>query len=351
MVRFGCCSLMLLLAACPPKNPPATATPPQPPSAGCPAASDVYISSYLTQDAGKGRTGWVLPMHAMKVEAKQQVADYQPLDAAAVAASGVPAAPIGNIWLISGAAPCQVRLAGAYAAKIDGPPASLSYGYELDGCPAPADPEDATGIVLVSQESPTGCTFEAPKPIAQRLGQMDAKQQWVKPDKETPIPPTLAPALPTHECTAPNCEPLWAIAEIAVANQPVAWAGALNWLAIGDPAQACSWKADRFSGFFIPSPDGKPVRVTDGQAPEHPLALSAALVDRSGAHVLIADGPGEYATYDLTPGRATLGHHTEWMLGSSEQWEMLDHLGPLCEPQPAAAAPLPKDAKPVSPYP
>jgi hypothetical protein len=91
--------------------------------------------------------------------------------------------------------------------------------------------------------------------------------------------------------------------------------------------------------------------VTDGQSPDHPLALSAVLVDRSGGHVLIADGPGEYATYDLTPGKATLGHHTEWMLGSPEQWEMLDHLGPLCEPAAPTAAPLPKDAKPVSPYP
>jgi hypothetical protein len=349
MVRFAC--LLVVLAACPPKSAPSTTPPPQPPSAGCPAASDVYIASYLTQDAGKGRTGWVLPMHAVKVEPSAKVAEYQPMDPAAVAASGVPAAPTGNMWLIAGATPCQVRAAGAYAAKIDGPPTSLSYGYELDGCPAPSDPEEGTGIVFVSQESPTGCTIETPKPIASRMGVMDAKQQWQKPDKQTPIPPTLAPALPSHECVAPGCEPLYAIAEIDVANQPIAWAGAMNWLQTGDAAQACSWKAERFSGFFIPSPDGKPVRVTEGQTPEHPLALSAALVDHSGAHVLIADGPGEYATYDLTPGKAALGHHVEWMLGSSEAWEMLDHLGPICEPEAATAAPLPKDAKPVSPYP
>ena len=347
MVRFACCSL-LLLAACPPKS--STTPPPQPPAAGCPAASDVYISSYLTQDAGKGRSGWVLPMHAMKVETNAQVAEYQPLDAAAVAASGVPAAPVGNIWLISGAPPCQVRVGGAYAAKIDGPPASLSYGYELDGCPAPSDPQEGNGIVLVSQESPSGCTLEAPKPVAQRLGQLDAKQEWQKPDKETPIPPTLVPALPTHTCTAPGCESLWAVAEIDVANQPVAWAGALNWMTIGE-GSPCTWKAEQFSGFFIPSSDGKPVQVTEGQTPEHRLALSAALVDHTGAHVLIADGPGEYATYDLTPSKAVLGHHTTWMLAPNDAWEMLDHLGPVCDQPAPAAAPLPKDAKPVSPYP
>lgn len=341
MVRLACAALvgsLFGLAACPPRSQP-VAPPPQPAGAGCPGANDVFVASYLTQDAGKGRTGWVLPLHAANADASAPAADYQVLDAAAVSAAGVPAAPAGNLWLVAGmGAPCQAKLGNAYAVKIDGPPASISYGYELEGCSAPADPQEASGVVLVSQEAPSACQFEAPHPVAERLGQMDAKQQWQKPEKETPIPPALASAIPPHECVAPGCEQLWAIAEIDVANNPVAWAGAVNWFQIGDPAQQCAWKHEQFSGFFIPTPEGHPLKVTEGQSPNHTLALSAALVDRSGAHVLIADGPGEYATYDLTPGKAALGHHITWMIAPDEAWEMLDHLGPICD---ASAAPHP----------
>ena len=331
MVRLACAALSLFgLAACPPHSQPVT--PPAPAGAGCPGANDVFVASYLTQDAGKGRTGWVLPLHAANADASAPATDYQVLDAAAVSAAGVPAAPAGNLWLVAGmGAPCQAKLGNPYAVKIDGPPASVSYGYELEGCAAPADPQDASGVVLVSQEPPSSCQFEAPHPVAERLGAMDAKQQWQKPEKETPIPPALVSAIPPHECVAPGCEQLWAIAEIDVANNPVAWAGAVNWFQIGDPAQQCSWKHEQFSGFFIPAPNGPPVKVTEGQSPGHTLALSAALVDRSGAHVLIADGPGEYATYDLTPGKAALGHHITWMIAPDDAWEMLDHLGPICD--------------------
>ncbi len=352
MIRFAWCSL-LLLTACPPKNPGTTTPPPQPPGAGCPAASDIYVASYVTQEPGKGRTGWVLPIHAMAIAANQQVADYQAIDAATATASGLAAAPTGNIWLVAGGAPCLAKVGSAYAAKIEGPPASLSYGYEIDGCAAPTDPQEGSGIVMVSQESPTSCTFEQPRPVAQRLGAMNAQQQWQKPEHETAIPPALVPLVPKHECTAPGCETLWAIAEIDVANQPVAWAGAMNWLTVGDLAKQCEWKAERFSGFFIPGADAAaaPVQVTEGQSPDHPLALSAALVDPKGARVLIADGPGEYATYDVTPGKAVLGHHVAWMNAPADAWTMIDHLGPVCEQEAPAAAPLPKDAKPVSPYP
>ncbi|GEM_PF-1482342 len=351
MVRFAWCAL-ILLTACPPKNPGTTTPPPQPPSAGCPAAADVYVASYVTQDPGKGRTGWVLPMHAMPVASNQQVADYQSIDPATASGSGIGAAPAGNIWLVAAGQPCQARIGGSYAAKIEGPPTSLSYGYEIEGCPAPTDPQEGSGVIMVSQEAPSGCTFEQPRPIAQRLGAMDAKQQWQKPEHETPIPPALVPALPKHECVAPGCESLWAIAEIDANNLPVAWAGALNWLAVGDIAKQCEWQAERFSGFYVPGEaGGPPVQVMEGQSADHPLALSAALVDSKGAKVLIADGPGEYATYDLSPGKATLGHHITWMSAPDESWKMIDHLGPVCEQEAPAAAPLPKDAKPVSPYP
>ena len=101
----------------------------------------------------------------------------------------------------------------------------------------------------------------------------------------------------------------------------------------------------RWSGFFIPGPTGSPTRVNA----EHPLALSAVLVDRTGARGLLATGPGEYATYDLPAG--TQARDIVWMLAPNDAWAMVDHLGPMCEPKAPAPAPLPKDAKPLSPYP
>ncbi len=346
MSRLACCSL-LVLAACPPKTGTQTAPPPIPPGAGCPSAANVYVASYVTQEADKGRSGWVLPLHSMKVEPGAAVPDYQQLDEAAASISGVPPAPTGNLWLVTGTgAPCPVKLGGHYAAKIDGPPASLSYGIEIDGCPAPADP-DASGVVMVSMETPSGCLFQTPQPVASRLGEM-VDQKWQKPAKETPIPLVLGPLVPAHDCQVPACEQLWSIGEVDVANQPVAWAGAVNWLTVGDPDKPCDWKAERFSGFFVPGPDGKPIAVTEGQ--DHSLALSTVFVDHSGAKVALAEGPGEYATYDLAAGKAPLGHHVTWMLAPPEAWESIDHLGPVCEAPEAKPAPLPKDAKPISPY-
>jgi hypothetical protein len=341
MARFA---WLIVLAACPAKNPPPQQ--PQPLAGpGCPAASDVYVASYVTQAEGK-RSGWVMPLHAMKVEPSASTPDYQTVDATTATASGVPQPPAGNLWLVTGnAAPCALKLGGYYTARVEGPPAGLSYGIELEGCLAPSD-QDSGGVVLVSQDAPTGCQFEAPHPVATRVGQMTDQKTWQKPAQGQPIPPAFAPVVPQHDCQAPSCEQLWAIAEVDVNNAPVVWSGAVNWLAIGDPAAACSWKAERFSGFFIPGADGKPTKVEA----EHPLVLTAALVDRSGAHVLLAEGPGEYATYDLVPGKATLAHSITWMLAPNDAWDMVDHLGPICEPTPAAPAPLPKDAKPQSPY-
>src|SRR5262249_50286698 len=148
---------------------------PQPPSGpGCPAATDVYVASYLTQDPGKGRSGWVMPLHAMKIEPGAQVAEYQPLDETAASMSGIPQPPAGTLWLVRGSgAPCQVKLGSHYAAKVEGPPFGLSYGIEIDGCAAPQDPQEGAGVVLASKDAPTGCQFVPPHPIAARLGQMN----------------------------------------------------------------------------------------------------------------------------------------------------------------------------------
>src|ERR1700753_1380915 len=121
MVRLACVCSLFVLAACPPHSQPVT-PPPQPAGVGCPGANDVFVASYLTQDAGKGRTGWVLPLHAAPADANAQAADYQMLDAAGVAAAGLPAAPAGNLWLMAGmGAPCQAKLGAPYAVKVDGP--------------------------------------------------------------------------------------------------------------------------------------------------------------------------------------------------------------------------------------
>jgi hypothetical protein len=345
MSRLLVASALLTLAACPKKQ---VDAPAQPQGGGCPAASGVYIASFVTQDAGKGRTGWVVPLQAMKVEPGAAVADYASIDAATASASGVPAAPTGTVWLATaGGAPCRGKVGGFYAAKIEGPPASISYGFELDGCAAPSNADEAGGIVLATEEAPTGCHFEVPQPVAARLGTMDEQKRWQPPASETPIPPALASVIPTKDCKAPGCEMLWAFGEVRAGDRTVAWSGAVNWLAVGAPETPCAWSAERFSGFFVPAQGGA-VKVTDGQ--EHPLVLTAALADAQGAKVLLAEGPGTYATYDIAGGTPTLGRTVTWMLAPPEAWEAIDHIGPVCEPDAAKPAPMPADAAPKSPY-
>jgi hypothetical protein len=346
-MRLACMSI-LLLAGCPPKSPNG---PSAGGGAGCPTAKNVYVASYLTQDAGKGRTGWVLPLQALKVDPGASTPEYAELDPAAASASGVPAAPTGTLWLVTAAGtPCRASAGKYYAAKVDGPPAGLTYGVELEGCAAPTDPQDAGGIVLVGDAAPTGCRFEGPQPIAARLGTMtEDGKRWQPPASEATMPRELAAAIPAHECAAPACQMLWAVNAIQPHAGMMAWSVAVNWLAVGDPAAPCSWQAERFSGVFIPAPGGGVRRLDEGF--EHPLVLSAELVDDGGAKVLLAEGPGEYATYDIVPQHEGLGNHITWMFAPHEAYEAVDHLGPICESAAAKPAPLPRDAKPVSPYP
>jgi hypothetical protein len=338
--------LLVLLAACPPKN----ASTPQIPEGGpCPNAAGVYIATWMADDTGGSKhTGWVLPLHAMAVEPTAQIADYARLDATEASVSGVPAPPQGRLWLMTAdAPPCEAKLGTFYAAKLPGPPASVSYGVELTGCSGPQDPQQAGGVALVADQPPTGCTFQAPQPVAARLGETDAQKQWHRPVKETPIPPALAALVPPHDCKAPTCEPLWAVSELDLASGPVAWTAAFNWVQITDPADPCSWKTERWSGIFVAGPDGRPIKLDTG---DHPLVLSAALVDRSGARALLAEGPGTYSTYDVGPAAGKAAHGMTWMLAPNEAWDGVDRLAPPCERPAAKPAPLPKDAKPVSPY-
>jgi hypothetical protein len=323
--------------------------------AQCPAAANLFVASYLSQDAHKGRTGWVLPLHAMSVEpaASTKLPDYAVLDATAASVSGVPTAPAGPLWLIApGAAACRASLGHYYAAKLPGPPASLAYGIELEGCPAPTDQQDSGGLVMLSEQPPDDCKLDAPRPAALRLGDEDAQKQWHRPTRQTPLPAALASVLPQRACLPPSCEQLWAIGEVDFAGHPIAWTGAVNWLAIDNPQPAaqCSWKTERESGTWLVGVDGKLNKLADGQSAGHMLALSAVLSDNGGPRAVLVEGPGEYATYTLTPNGTTLAHHVTWMLVPEDTWEQADHLGPVCTRPAAAPAPLPKDAKPVAPY-
>jgi hypothetical protein len=170
--------------------------------------------------------------------------------------------------------------------------------------------------------------------------------------RETAIPPVLAATLPQRQCLPPGCEQLWALGEVDFAGRPVAWTGAVNWLTIDNPAPSaqCTWKTERESGTWVVGADGKPTKLVEGQTAGHMLALSTILSDSGGPRAALVEGPGEYASYALSAAGAKLAHHVTWMLVPDTAWEQSDHLGPVCQRPAAAPAPLPKDAKPVSPY-
>ncbi|MEO8698993.1 MAG: hypothetical protein ABI867_03085 [Kofleriaceae bacterium] len=321
----------LMLAACPPKGGGGTGPVAQL-GVGCPQSTNVYVASYLApEEAGKGHTGWVLPLFDKPVESIAGAQEFATIDAVAAQAAGVPAPP-QNVWLlVGGAQACKATIGGYYAAAIDSPTPNLAYGVELTGCQAPPDPANASAIVLVSESPPHECQLQPPRGVAMRLGEMDKQGVWARPAKETAIPPALAALVPKHDCNPPTCEALWSIGQVDVGGKPIAWGGAVNWLAIpagADQTTQCDWKAERFSGFFVAGPDGTPVKVNEGQ--DHPLAMTAVLADKGGAKILVAEGPGEYSTYDLAGGKATLGRHLVWLLPHPDSYEATDHLGPVC---------------------
>jgi hypothetical protein len=297
------------------------------------------MASYLSpEEGGKGHTGWVLPLHDKVVDSIEGVPDYQTIDEAAATAAGVPAPP-RVAWLLAPSGPCKATIGAHYAAAVDGPPPNLAYGVELSGCAAPpeASAGDASAIVLTYDAgvadagAPADCKPVPPRLVAARLGEHDDKGTWSRPTKETPIPPAFAKIVPDRPCAPADCEKLWSIAQVEVSGQPVAWAGAVNWLTIppGEgPDKQCEWKAERFSGFFVAGPDGTPAKVTEAQ--EHPLVLLAVLADAGGAKVMIATAPGEYTTYDLGGGAARVGRHLVWLRPHPESYVEVDQLGPQC---------------------
>lgn len=329
-MRFASLLLVLVLAACPakpPQPPPVT----QAPGVGCPTAQNVYLAQFVRPPEGQqGYTGWALALHNAKVESVEGKPGFAMIDPQAATAAGVPAAP-PTVWIAPPGAPmCKATMGSYYAEAIDAQTKNMSYGVTLAGCPAPQDPNDAgVAVAMVSNEPPTECQPIAPRPVAARVGSMD-NGVWSQPTKETPIPDAFAKIIPERACA---CEKLWAIAQVEIAGKPVAYAGAVNWIEVPanpDPKTACSWTVDTFSGFFVAGPDGTPVKVTEGQ--DHPLALFVVLADKGGAKVMIADGTGEYSTYDLANGAATLARHLVWFIDDPEAYGHTDHLGPDCPP-------------------
>jgi hypothetical protein len=324
--------LLLVLTACPAK-------PVQPPprplvGVGCPTAQNVYLAQYVRPPEGQpGYSGWALALHHAKVDSLEGRPPFSAIDPATATAAGVPPAP-PSVWILPPNAPlCKATIGGYYAESVDAPTKNISYGVTLAGCPAPTDPNDAgVAIAMVSNEPPSACQPIAPRGVAARIGTND-KGVWSRPTKETPLPAAFATVIPERACAAPDCEKLWSVAQIDIDNKPVAWSAAVNWIDVppgADPKSACSWKVDTFSGFFTAGPDGLPVKVTEGQ--DHPLALFVVLADKLGPKVLVADGTGEYSTYDLANGTATLGRHVVWMIDDPQAYGGVDHLGPECPP-------------------
>jgi hypothetical protein len=332
-----------VVAGCPAARPAAQQpAPPAPPLAGvgCPTASNVFVASYLTQDengagdASAGHTGWVLPLFDLRAPTVANQPEYARIDAPTAGSLGVPVAP-KTVWLMmANQKPCKAMAGPYYAAAVESSIPNVTYGVELTGCPPPPRDQqaDAEAIALVSDAPPSECQVLTPKPVAARLGEMNAQRQWQRPTKETAIPPELASAVPPHNCVAPGCEMLWAVAQIDVANKPVAWSGAVNWLTIppnAPPASQCTWKAETFAGYFVAGPDGKAVRVTEGQ--DHPLLLSAVLADREGAKLMVAEGAGEHTIYELAGGVAKVARHLVWLVLPNEAYAVDERIGPACD--------------------
>lgn len=319
---------VVLLAGCPKGkggSGPAPAT-----GVGCPPASSVYVASYLAPEEGtkgQGHTGWVLPLHDRMVDSLDSVPEYATIDPATAVSIGVPAPP-QNLWMLMPNGPCRVTIGSYYAAAIDAPAKNIAYGVELSGCAPPKDTAPETAIALASNEPPNQCLVYPPKPAGARLGEFDKDNHWTRPTKQTEIPAAIAAQIPAHDCTPPACEKLWSIGHVEIGGKPIAWSVAVNWLATGDEAKQCEWKAERFSGFFIAGPDGAPVKITDGQ--EHAVPLFGVLADSAGPKIVLASGPGEYTAYDYAGGKPVVGRHLVWLRPHPDSWDEIDHLGPVC---------------------
>jgi hypothetical protein len=71
------------------------------------------------------------------------------------------------------------------------------------------------------------------------------------------------------------------------------------------------------------------VKVTEGQ--DHPLLLTAVLADATGPRALLAEGAGEYTTYELGGGGgARVARHVVWLSLGPEAYAVDERIGPQC---------------------
>ena len=334
-MRTAPLALLIALSGCPQK--PAQPTSVVPPGVGCPTASNVYLASYVQPpEKQQGYAGWALPLHNVVVDSVEGKPPFAAIDPQAATTAGVPTPP-QNVWLLPPNAPmCKATIGGYYAEAIDATTKNMSYGVTLSGCPAPQDPNDAgVAIAMVSVEPPSECQPLAARPVASRVGTSAQTGEWSRPTKETAMPEAFAKLVPERACAAPDCEKLWTVAQVDHANKPIVVTGAVNWLEIPPGAAAstqCTWKTETYSGFFTVGADGALTKVTEGQ--QHPMSLFVVLVDKAGPKAIIADGTGEYSTYDFANGTATLARNTVWLIDDPQAYGQSDHIGPECNSGP-----------------
>jgi hypothetical protein len=335
---------LLVLAACPAKQP---ETPqPQPVAGvGCPKASDIYLAQYMrpdtysTEPAGQGAastpaqgapgyTGWTLPLFNTKDAPPEGTPAFQTLDAQAAASIGIPQPPPA-VWIMLQSGLCKATPGSFYAQTVPSNPPNRTYGVALSGCGEPQEGDGEISIALVSVEPPSQCVPVSPQQAAARMGTEGQNGAWTPPapkDRGTTIPPPIADQLVARGCKDASCEMLWSIGKVDVNNKTVAYAGAVNWAYKQGSADPCAWKFDTFSGVFVVEPSGAATLLSPPGG--RPLSLAVALADRTGARALILDGIGEYATYDVGAGPATLGRHLVWFSDNPEAYAATDHLGP-----------------------
>ena len=136
--------VILVLAAAIPGCPPQRVATPQVAGVGCPTGNDIYTASFVHADPGKGRVGWVMPLHDVKVDNVKGKPEYVAIDAATATAAGVPIPP-KTLWLMqTGQPPCRATPTNFFAAAIDAPGSpNMSYGVELEGCAGPPEGQEA----------------------------------------------------------------------------------------------------------------------------------------------------------------------------------------------------------------
>ncbi len=284
----------------------------------------------------------MLPVRDEKADSVAGISEFEELAPTSPQAADI-ARPTQAMWIMQpGLAPCRARIGKAYRAAIDVKDSpNISYGLELHGCPPPAEQDEDEAVVAGSPTSPGLCQIR-PRSRSRRASAMSIRGTSGRATSRSRSRPASRRSAPQKTCTAPDCEMLWSFLQVDVAARPVAWSGAVNWMQTpavpADVSAVCKYAIESFSGFFVPGPNNTATKVSDGQ--DHTLALTAVLADKTGAKVMLADGAGEYSTYDFqVDGSVKLARHVVWLLADAAAYGVDDRVGPVREP--SAAGPPP----------